>query len=42
MKNSAKKPGQILGKNEKDEGVVKWLYTSLPDDFFKLGIELNF
>ena len=43
MKKSAKKFSQILGENEKDEGVAnKWLYISLPDDLLKHGIELNF
>ena len=42
MKKSAKKSGQILGRNEKDEGVGKWLYISSPDNLFEHGIELNF
>ena len=42
MKESAAKHGKLLGSDEKDLGVGKWLTVVSPDDLFKFDIDVGF
>jgi len=41
MKKSAKKAG-LINDDERDQGTGPWLTISSPDDFFKVGVDIDF